>query len=32
VNWSVEYGDYEAGDPGSPVSRTRTRFMLQYKL
>lgn len=32
VGFAVEYGDYEAGDPGSPASRTRTRIVLEYKL
>ena len=33
LDFSIEYGDYEAGDAlTSPVSRTRTRFVLQYKL
>ncbi|MGE0740990.1 MAG: alginate export family protein [Hyphomonadaceae bacterium] len=32
LSFAVEYGDYNAGDPGSPAPRTRTRLMLMYKL
>ena len=33
LDFSIEYGDYQAGaGAGSPVDRTRTRFVLQYKL
>lgn len=32
IDWSLEYGDYQAGDPGSPAERTRVRFMIQYTL
>ncbi|HEX8901638.1 hypothetical protein [Vitreimonas sp.] len=33
LDFSIDYGDYESGDgPGSPMSRTRTRFVLQYRL
>lgn len=31
VGFSIEYGDYESGDAPSPVSRTRTRVVLEYK-
>lgn len=33
LDFSIEYGDYQAGNgAGSPVDRTRTRFVVQYKL
>jgi len=31
VSFSIDHGDYEPGDPGSPAARTRTRLMLEYK-
>lgn len=32
VSFAIEHGDYEAGDAPSPVSRTRTRIVLEYKM
>jgi hypothetical protein len=31
LSFVIDYGDYNAGDPGSPAPRTRMRIHLQYK-
>lgn len=32
ISFAIEHSDYEAGDAPSPVSRTRTRIVLEYKM